>query len=246
MAIDSVTDKIREIIGEEDDELLGALTQVGGVFQPVVAVAATVKAVVDKADRHHRVCLSIRALCNELDAIREQLPQDATDVLKQPWFRRAMRVMMEEAARSEDESKARQLGVAVAQGCFPADDNGHRQEDLASYIHDLARLGTDDVQMLNLLRDVYREPIRTTPNMHDPNYFTQHFSEFKKMASELKIHPDDCVAIGARLSGFGLAYEVMFNSSRQSPGEHCFRPTRRGVYLLSLLEASETPKAEQN
>src|ERR1019366_3565366 len=139
MAIDSATDKIREIIGEEDDELLGALTQVGGVFQPIVAVAATVKAVVDGADRHHRVCSSIRALCNELDAIREQLPQDATDVLKRPWFRRAMQVMMEEAAGSEDESKARQLGVAVAHGCFPAGDNGHRQEDLASYIHDLAR-----------------------------------------------------------------------------------------------------------
>ena len=66
--------------------------------------------------------------------------------------------------------------------------------------------------MLKLLRDAYREPIRTTPNMHDPNYFTEHFAEFKKMASDLKIHPDDCVALGARLSGFGLAYEVMWNS----------------------------------
>ena len=47
MAIDSVTDKIREIIGEEDDELLGALMQVGGVFQPVVAIASVVKGVAD-------------------------------------------------------------------------------------------------------------------------------------------------------------------------------------------------------
>jgi hypothetical protein len=27
---------------------------------------------------------------------------------------------------------------------------------------------------------------------------------------------------------------------------HFFRPTRRGIYLLSLLEAAETPKAQQN
>ena len=156
-----------------------------------------------------------------------------------------MQVMMEEAARSVDNERATKLGIAVAHGCFPTGDNAHRQEDLASYIHDLARLGTDDVEMLKLLRDAYREPIRTTPNMHDPNYFTEHFAEFKKLAADLGIHPDDCVALGARLSGFGLAYEVMFNSSRQTPGEHCFRPTRRGVYLLSLVEASGCLVASQ-
>ena len=40
MAIDNPVDKIREILGEEDDELLGALIQVGSVFGPVTAVAA--------------------------------------------------------------------------------------------------------------------------------------------------------------------------------------------------------------
>jgi hypothetical protein len=113
-------------------------------------------------------------------------------------------------------------------------------------MRDLAQLGTDDVQMLKLLRDAYWEPIRTTPNMHDPNYFTEHFDNFKRMATNLNIHPDDCVALGARLSGFGLAYEATRNTSRQTPGEHCFRPTRRGLYLLSLLEAAEAPRERQN
>jgi len=99
--------------------------------------------------------------------------------------------------------------------------------------------------MLRLLRDDYREGIQTTPNMHDPNYFTEHFGSFKQMASALKIHPDDCVALGARLSGFGLAYEAR-NIQRQAPGEHCFRPTRRGLYLLALLEAAEAPRECQN
>jgi hypothetical protein len=204
------------------------------------------KGVADSRDRHHRVCSALRALCNELDAIQEVIPRDATDALKRPWFRRGIQVMMEEAARSEDDERARRLGVAVAHGCFPGGENVHRQEDLASYIHDLARLGTDDIQMLKLLRNAYREAIKTAPNMIEPHYFTQQFAEFKKMAAELKIHPDDCTALGARLSGFGLAIEVLFNSGSQSPGEHCFRPTRRGVYLLSLLEASETPRAQQN
>ena len=82
--------------------------------------------------------------------------------------------------------------------------------------------------------------------MHDPSYFTEHFEEFKRMATDLNIHVDDRIALGARLSGFGLAYEALRNTNRQSPGEHCFRPTRRGVYLLSLLEAAEAPVAQQN
>ena len=246
MAIDNPVDKIREILGEEDDELLGALIQVGSVFGPVTAVAAAVKSMVDGRDRHHRVCSAIRALCMELESLRAVLPNNATAALNSDWFRRAVQVMMQEAARSMNDEKARQLGIAVAHGCFPKGDNARRQEDLATYIHDLARLGSDDVQVLKLLRDAYKEPIRITPNMHDPNYFTEHFAEFKKMAADLQIHPDDCVALGARLSGFGLAYEAMWNSSRQSPGEHCFRPTLRGVYLLSLLEASEASREQQN
>lgn len=60
----------------------------------------------------------------------------------------------------------------------------------------------------------------------------------KQLAEQAKIHPDDSVSVCARLMGFGLAFEVARNVTRQSPGEHCFRPTRRGVYLLSLLDAA--------
>jgi hypothetical protein len=44
MAIDNPFDKVRDIIGEEDDELLGALMQVGGVFEPITAIASVVNA----------------------------------------------------------------------------------------------------------------------------------------------------------------------------------------------------------
>jgi hypothetical protein len=215
-------------------------------FEPIAAVISVAKGVFDRSERDSRIRISILTLCDELESIRAELPSDATVLLQGDWFKRTVRTMMEEAARSTNDERARKLAIAAAHGCFPRGDNAHRREDLATYIHDLARLGLDDVQMLKLLRDAYREPIRTTPNMHDPNYFTEHFAEFKEMATDLKIHPDDCVALGARLSGFGLAYEVMWNSSRQSTGEHCFRPTRRGVYLLSLLEAAETPPQQRN
>ena len=53
MAIDNPADKIREIIGEHNDELLDALVQVGAVFQPVIAVASAVKGVLDRGARDH-------------------------------------------------------------------------------------------------------------------------------------------------------------------------------------------------
>ena len=178
--------------------------------------------------------------------MRDRLPHDAEAALTSVWFRRAVQVLIEEAARAANQERAVTLAVAAAHGSFPNEENRHRQEDLASYIRDLAQLGTDDVQMLKLLCDAYREPIKKTPNMHDPNYFTEHFEEFKRLATELNIHVDDRIALGARLSGFGLAYEALRNTSRQTPGEHCFRPTRRGVYLLSLLQAAETPRQRQS
>jgi len=236
MAIDNRIDKIREILDERDDDLLAGLIQVGG-FEPIMAVVAAVKGVLDGEERYDRVRAALRALCDELESLSADLPSDAAVALNSEWFRRAVQVMIEEAARSASVDRAARLAIAVAHGCFPNGENSFRQEDLASYIRDLAHLGTDDVQMLKLLRDAYRG---APPNMHDPNFFTERFDKFKSMATDLNIHPDDSIALGARLAGFGLAYEATRNTSRQSPGEHCFRPTRRGLYLLSLLDASET------
>jgi hypothetical protein len=112
---------------------------------------------------------------------------------------------------------------------------------LASYIRDLAQLGEDDVQMLRLLRDAYKDVFKRDPNLRDPNLFTQHNETFKHMADKLEIHADDRLALGARLSGFGLAFEGV----AQVEG-HFFRLTRRGIYLLSLLDAAETPKEKQD
>ena len=150
-------------------------------------------------------------------------------------------VLVEEAARAPHEHHAQLLARVAAQGCFPAGQDAHRQEDLAVYIHDLARLGEDDVQMLRLLRDAYKDAFKKDPNLLDSNLFTPHNETFKHMADELNIHADDRLALGARLSGFGLAFEGI----SQVEG-HFFRLTRRGLYLLSLLDAAELPIKERN
>lgn len=243
MPIDDPIDQIRQVIDEPDHDLLGGLIHISAVFEPVMAVIAAVKAVIDTHERYERVRVALRALCNELECMRESLPVDAAAALNSEWFRKAVQVMIEETARSVSNDRAIHIAVALAHGCFPRQEDSRRQEDLANYIRDLAQLGTDDVQMLKVLRDCYGGG---SPNMPDPNYFTERFDEFKRIANNLNIHPDDRIALGARLAGFGLAYETVRNTSRQTPAEHCFRPTRRGLYLLSLLEAAGSKKDSQN
>lgn len=246
MAIDEPVDKIRDITNEDEKDPLGGFLQVAGVAHPLFAMVAVVKGLLDGERRWEKIRAALRAVADELMRIQERWPQDVKAAVESDWFKRALSVLIAEADQTSDDDHARMLGRAIAQACFPNEENKHRQEDLASYIRDLARLGTDDIRMLKLMREVYEPAIRTTPNMHDPNYFTQHFGKYKTMVQERGIHSDDAVSLGVRLSGFGLACEVPRNTTHQAPGEYCFRPTRRGLYLLSLLEAAELPLEKQN
>jgi len=155
-------------------------------------------------------------------------------------------VLITQAVQSADEQNASQLGKAFARGCFPDPENEHRRQELATYLRDLAQLSLEDVRMLRILRDVNASAIRTYSNLHDPNPFTQNFASFKTQIAELKIHPDDALSTCARLAGFGLAVEAARNTSFQAPGEHCYRPTKRGLYVLTLLQAAATLPRETN
>jgi len=112
-----------------------------------------------------------------------------------------------------------------------------RQEDLAVYIRDIAQLGTDDTVMLGLICEAHKDAVRNAPNMNDPNGFNHHYRTLKEMADRRGLHPDDCLALGLRLAGFGLAHHT--EGSINDQNEVRFRPTRRGLYLLELLNKAE-------
>ncbi|MGF7180557.1 hypothetical protein [Tunturiibacter psychrotolerans] len=249
MAIDDRIAKIQEIIGPTDEDapmqsftlvdLGGGLMTVGAIFSPLIAVYSAAKNVLDMRERNQRVKAALRAICDELYSIRESLPANAEEALKGKWFRRAAAIVIEEAARAEDEDRAVLLALVAVHGCFPQDENKHCQEDLANYIRDLAELGLDDIQMLKLLEETYKEATRVAPNLNMNDMFAPHYEEFKLAATRLGIHTNDWIALGSRLTGYGLAFETQRNNMRQSPTDTFFRPTRRGLYLLSLLRQAE-------
>jgi hypothetical protein len=240
MKIDDPSAQIRELVNDECVDFAEAALQLGGMFAPVFKVYAIAKGIFDEQLKGNPLKIAILALCDELERLKSHWPSDFESAIDAVWFRRAVTVLMDEAMHAANDNHARLLARVTAHGCFPIGPDAHRQEDLASYIHDLARLGEDDVQMLRLLGDAYKDVFKNDPNLRDSNHFTNHNDGFKNAAEKMNIHPDDRLALGARLSGFGLAFESV-------PQEgHYFRPTRRGFYLLSLLKAAELPIKERN
>jgi len=242
MAIDKATDKIREIVSETDDALFDGLIKTAGAFNIPAKLFSLLKDVFDGANRKDRIRKAVFAVCDELERLDHSIDTQADA----PWFRRAVETLVTEAAQSADEHKALQLGIAFARACAPDPENAQRREELATYLRDLAQLSAEDVRMLRILRDVNASAIKTYPNLNDPNPFTANFAKFKALLSETKIHPDDAISTCTRLAGFGLSSEVARNPSSQSPGEHCFRPTRRGLYVAMLLETSSAAPAKTN
>jgi hypothetical protein len=73
--------------------------------------------------------------------------------------------------------------------------------------------------------------------------YSSYYNGYEQKAHDAGFEEDDRIALGARLSGFGLAYEP---SVQILSGHYFVRPTKRGLYLLSLLDAAELPMAQQN
>ena len=246
MAIDNPLEKIRAITNEDENDPLGGFLHVAGVAHPLFAIASVAKSLLDAQQRWERIRAGLRALCDELERIRERWPNDLESAIHSDWFKRGLNVLIEESARAINDDHARLLGRVAAQGSFPADQDRYRQEDLAIYIRDLAQLGTDDVGMLRLLGRVHKDAVKPAPSRCESPSFRAGFDRYRRAVTEEKIDLDDALSLCERLRGFGLASEVPRFDTVQGPDEQMFRPTRRGIYLLSLLQAAELPLSEQD
>lgn len=132
--------------------------------------------------------------------------------------------------------KVRRFG-AVLGASMTAEDWAETSGDLANFIQAIAQLSESDIRTLGILHSVFADVVKVYPNMHDPNPFTERQQELLRAAREHGFQLDDFYAHCRRLEGFGLAMEVLRNPSRMALGDYCFRPTRRGLRLLSLLES---------
>jgi hypothetical protein len=238
VAIDDPSEKIRALVKDEEVDLFGTALQAGGLLTPFFKIFLIAKGVFDAQSKGNSAYVAIRALCDELERIQSRWPADFESTLDAIWFRRAIAALIDEARRAANTDYASLLGRVAAHGCLPTGEHLNRQEDLASYIHDLARLGTDDVRFLKLLREAYK---KVEVGSHVG--YSSYYKHYEQDAQDAGFEEDDRIALGARLSGFGLAYEP---AQQILTGHYFVRPTKRGLYLLSLLDAAELSVAQQH
>ena len=154
-------------------------------------------------------------------------------------FTAAFREASVQTLLATEQTKIRRFG-AILGGAVAAKDWPEISADLTSFIKAIAQLGEKDIEALRLLHTVFADVVTVYPNMHDPNPFTEKAQELLKIVAEAGFHRDDFYAHCRRLEGFGLAMEVPRNTSRMAPGDYCFRPTRSGLKLLTLLGNEKT------
>jgi hypothetical protein len=227
---------------DEKENQLGELGLVSmSPFLEVVHLVQAIREMFSAKSRNDRVLyllhgfrLKVRELdsrIGNLEATRESIKAK----LETPQFKEAVFAAMEEASRTLSETKIERYAAVLAH-CLTPEEPLESSIDLSTLIRDISQLTDEDVHVLGILRSLYADVIAGQPNVHDPNPFTAKMGELRHAIVNSRLHPDDFRAICERLAGFGLAAEVLRNPSRMDLGDFCYRPTRRGLKLLRLLD----------
>jgi hypothetical protein len=193
--------------------------------------------------RFQRVDYLFKALCLGFDRTHSEIREVEDQVkavnakLEGERFREAVSVAFDAAARATNNKKIEQMAAVLVAYAGPTSSSwAAADEDVASMIRDIAQLGDRDIQVLGILATVHASAILHAPNLQDPNQFSKETPALKSAIAASGVHPDDFLSTCERLRGFGLAAEVLRNTSHMEPQDFCYRPTRRGLLLLDYLK----------
>jgi len=178
--------------------------------------------------------LKLNMLESEIGDAKEQIGSIKTK-LESEKFGEAVMVACEESVRSPSVKKIDQL-ASVLTGSLTANEWADPNEDVGVMIRDIAQLGERDLKVLGILATVHAPAIKSAPNLFEPDAFSRETGTLMRHVAESGIHPDDFLSTCERLGGFGLAAEVPRNTSHMASHDYCYRPTRRGLALLSCLD----------
>lgn len=240
--IDDPYDATKSQYLEESENLFGELAlHVAGAVIPLVGVFNAIRDHFSQAAVAQRLRALVEAVNSKIDSVQRRVEGNQEQIaamrskVESPQFRAAVRLAMEETWRTDEARKIKRFAAILGNSVAPNDELDV-SEDVSDFIRAVAQLGERDIQAVQILYSVFADVVKVYPNLHDPNVFTERAGQLLKKVDESKIHRDDFYSYCKRLEGFGLAIEVPRNIGRMAPGDYCFRPTRRGLKLLLLLE----------
>ena len=227
---------------EEPENVAGelAIRVAGRLFLPL-GVVNTLREHFSQRNREKRVWEVLSALKAELERLSDKSKnhQDKIAALEgrvtSSMYTEAIIVAAEEAVRAASDAKLRRIASVLARGADPEIEISADEDDLASFVRDIGQLSERDIRVLEVLHSVFADTMKMYSNLHNQDVFTKQAAQLLNKAEESKIPRDDFYSYCKRLEGFGLAIEVPRNPNWMAPGDYCFRPTRRGLKLLSLL-----------
>ena len=250
--IDDPYDAAKTAYPEPEGSAGGALTLRVGAYIPLVATL--IKAVSDAMGhfsdkaRNERLQALFEALNDKIEyemQLRKSavLPDVDTQArVESTEFTSALRESCLQAHLSSDKARVDRFAAVLGGAIFSEEWLG-TAPDLTSFIKILVDLSDQDIRVLELLRSVFKDEIKHNPNLHDPNPFTERMGDLRQAIHNAGFHADDFYAYCRRLEGFGLASEVLRNTSRMGLGDNCFRPTRLGLRFAALLDDKNHPRA---
>ncbi|MGA2646973.1 MAG: hypothetical protein ABSF15_19855 [Candidatus Sulfotelmatobacter sp.] len=228
-------DEPRNIVGELCIEIGGKLLPLVGIGNAVLKLFSSGGNADSVRELAATMKLELQNCWEHLKGHDKQL-EEFRAKLASPAFEDATLAAIDEARWTSRPDKIRRISAVLVRSFLPVNEE-YAPSDVVSLIRDVARLGEDDIFILRELADEYSDIIRQQPNFHDQNPYTEKFPEVLKRIEEHKIHRDDFYAQCARSAGFGFAIEVMRNNFRMAPNDYCFRPTRRGIKLLEMIDS---------
>jgi len=231
---------------EHDSGPADAALALSGLLGPVLEVLASARENFRSASRMRRFEYLLEAIDLKFKELDSRCGSNEAELSKikqriaSPEFREAVQVAAEEAVRAATSEKIDRFAAVLA-GSVTPNQWADPELDIGTMIRDLAQLGDRDIQVLGVLATVHASAISHTPTLQSPDWFSRETPALKAAIARSGIHPDDFLSMCERLRGFGLAAEVLRNTSHMGPEDFCYRPTRRGLGLLDYLKNVPEP-----
>lgn len=144
-------------------------------------------------------------------------------------LRRAVSHTLLDAGDSTIDRMATAIGTRLGRAAIDPWDQ------VAAYLNDIVRVNDEDIVALRIL---YRRHVPLAGPGRLPHNSQNYHACHKDVlgdAAQAGYTTDDFFALCGRLSGFGLAQQVNFSGSFQTPDDLCYRLTSRGRRLGELL-----------
>jgi len=228
---------------EAENELGELALGVSSALFPPAAVFKAFKDRFDQRNREGRAKYFFKALVLKLGTLEREVAASTarlTEIQQRTEsreYKEAIYVAAEESIRTASSEKVHEF-VSVLVGSLKVNQWAEPNEDIAAMIRDIAQLGERDLKVLRMLETVHATAISTAPNLYEPDPFSRETAALMRDIKSSGIHSDDFLATCERLRGFGLAAEVLRNTSHMAPHDYCYRPTRRGLAVLSYLDGA--------